>query len=52
MSLGGPNMSKFAVRAAERPIGDVRMLALAITAPPAERRVSTHRGKAKAAACG
>jgi hypothetical protein len=52
MSLGGPNMSRFAVSAAESLTGDARMLALAITAPPMERRVSTCRGKAKAAACG
>lgn len=52
MSLGGPNMSKFAVSAAERPISGARMFVLVITAPLWEKRVSTYLGKAKVAACG
>lgn len=52
MSLGGPNMSRFAVRAAERTTSGARMFVLVITAPLAEKRVSTHLGKAEAAACG
>jgi hypothetical protein len=52
MSLGGPNMSKFAVSAAERPISGARMFVLVITAPLSENRASTYLGKAKVAACG
>ena len=52
MSLGDPNMSKFAVSAAERPINGARMFDLVITAPLSEKRVSTHLEKAKVAACG
>jgi hypothetical protein len=52
MSLAGPNMSKFAVSAAERPISGARMFVLVITAPLSEKGVSTYLGKAKVAACG
>ena len=52
MLLGGPNMSRFAVSAAERPTGDARMFGLVITAPLAEKRASIYPGKAEAAACG
>ena len=51
-SLGGPNMSKFAVSAAERPTSGARIFVLVITAPLAGKRVSTHLGKAEAAVCG
>jgi len=52
MSLGGLLTSKFAVSAAERPINGARISVLVITALLAEKRVSTHLGKAEAAACG
>ena len=51
-SLGGQNMSKFAVSAAERPTSGVRIFVLVITAPLAGKRVSTYLGKAAAAVCG